>query len=182
MPTLAQLSKELTKLKLKEVPTHVQKFAGQHWTPAQLQGRFMNWLHNYKIQVGGRAGVPGRGRRREWGDGRSLPPGLPLFARCCPLRLRHNARRACNGCTACVPRIRHCCHSISRCRHPATCPNLSTPHPHWLLLPQNIDTGSSKPLVDLVSYGFVFSYALSWPREYAHYKHEQEAKLKGGHH
>lgn len=51
MPTVAQLSKELTKLKLKEVPTHVQKFAGQHWTPSQLQGRFMNWLHNYKIQV-----------------------------------------------------------------------------------------------------------------------------------
>ena len=81
-----------------------------------------------------------------------------------------------------VPRFRHCCHSIRRRRRPATCPNLSTPQPHLLLLPQNIDTGSSKPLVDLVSYGFVFSYALSWPREYAHYKHEQEAKLKGGHH
>jgi hypothetical protein len=51
MPTVAQLSKELTKLKLKEVPGHVQKFAGQHWTPAQLQGRLMNWLHNYKLQV-----------------------------------------------------------------------------------------------------------------------------------
>eukprot|EP00887_Chlorella_sp_A99_P000420 scaffold13.g420.t1 len=47
---------------------------------------------------------------------------------------------------------------------------------------QYIDTGSAKPLFDLCIYGFVFSYALSWPRKYAHYKHEQEAKLKGGHH
>lgn len=42
---------------------------------------------------------------------------------------------------------------------------------------QWIDTGSSKPLIDLVSYGFVFSYAYSWPREYAHYKHEQVRAL-----
>ena len=47
---------------------------------------------------------------------------------------------------------------------------------------QYIDTGSVKPLFDVCTYGFVFSYAFSWPREYAHYKHEQEAKLKGGHH
>jgi hypothetical protein len=30
---------------------------------------------------------------------------------------------------------------------------------------QNIDTGSAKPLIDLCVYGFVFSYAISWPRE-----------------
>jgi hypothetical protein len=34
----------------------------------------------------------------------------------------------------------------------------------------------------VLSYGFVFSYALSWPRELAHYKHEQAAKLAGGKH
>jgi hypothetical protein len=67
------------------------------------------------------------------------------------------------------------CQHTPRLNHPCHCsPPLPRP------APQNIDTGSSKPLVDLVSYGFVFSYALSWPREYAHYKHEQEAKLKGG--
>jgi hypothetical protein len=33
--------------------------------------------------------------------------------------------------------------------------------------------------MDVVSYGFVLAYALAWPTEYAHYKHEQEAKLKG---
>ncbi|KAL4421604.1 hypothetical protein ABPG75_010895 [Micractinium tetrahymenae] len=96
MPTVQNLVKEVSKLKTKEVPGAVQKFAVQHWTPAQLQGRLMNWLQGYKVKY--------------------------------------------------------------------------------------IDTGSSKPLVDLCSYGFVFSYAYSWPREYAHYKHEQEAKLKGGHH
>jgi hypothetical protein len=31
----------------------------------------------------------------------------------------------------------------------------------------------------VVLYGFIFSYAFSWPREYAHVKAEQEAKLKG---
>jgi hypothetical protein len=51
MPTVQQLGKELTKLKLKEVPSHVQKFAGQHWTPPQLQGRLMNWLQDYKVKV-----------------------------------------------------------------------------------------------------------------------------------
>lgn len=33
------------------MPTHVGKFASQHWTPAQLQGRLMNWLHSYKVAV-----------------------------------------------------------------------------------------------------------------------------------
>jgi len=32
-------------------------------------------------------------------------------------------------------------------------------------LSQFIDTGSPKPLLDVITYGFVFSYALSWPRE-----------------
>ena len=49
---------------------------------------------------------------------------------------------------------------------------------HMIL--QYIDTGSPKPLYDLLIYGFVFSYVISWPREYAHYMHEQEAKLQGG--
>mmetsp|Transcript_3657 Transcript_3657/g.10508 ORF Transcript_3657/g.10508 Transcript_3657/m.10508 type:complete len:96 (-) Transcript_3657:68-355(-) len=46
---------------------------------------------------------------------------------------------------------------------------------------QHIDSGSPKPLFDVLGYGFVFAYALAWPQEYAHYKHEQEMKLKGGH-
>jgi hypothetical protein len=68
MPTVAQLVKESSKLKVKEVPSHVQKFATQHWTPGQLQGRFMNWLQNYKVQVrAGRAGPPGGARSsRVW--------------------------------------------------------------------------------------------------------------------
>ena len=56
MPTVAQLVKEASKLKVKEVPSHVQKFAGQHWTPSQLQARVSNWMQNYKTQV-----------RRPWG-------------------------------------------------------------------------------------------------------------------
>lgn len=45
---------------------------------------------------------------------------------------------------------------------------------------QHIDTGSFKPFQDLVVGVFLFSYVISWPKEYAHYKHEQEAKLAGG--
>jgi len=45
---------------------------------------------------------------------------------------------------------------------------------------QHIDTGSGKPLMDLLIYGFLFSYAYSWPREYAHMKHEEAKKLAGG--
>lgn len=40
-----------------QVPGHVQKFAGQHWRPEQLRSRFMNWLHDYKIKVGGCVGT-----------------------------------------------------------------------------------------------------------------------------
>jgi len=36
-----------------------------------------------------------------------------------------------------------------------------------------IDTGSPKPLYDVLIYGFILAYALAWPTEYAHYKHEQ---------
>ena len=36
-----------------------------------------------------------------------------------------------------------------------------------------IDTGSAKPLYDVMIYGFILAYALAWPTEYAHYKHEQ---------
>ena len=36
-----------------------------------------------------------------------------------------------------------------------------------------IDTGSAKPLYDILIYGFIGAYALAWPQEYAHYKHEQ---------
>ncbi|KAL6776416.1 hypothetical protein ACKKBG_A21040 [Auxenochlorella protothecoides x Auxenochlorella symbiontica] len=45
---------------------------------------------------------------------------------------------------------------------------------------EHIDTGSFKPFQDLVVGVFLFSYVISWPKEYAHYKHEQEAKLAGG--
>jgi hypothetical protein len=34
--------------------------------------------------------------------------------------------------------------------------------------------------MDLLTYGFIFSYAYSWPREYAHMKHEEAKKLAGG--
>lgn len=51
MPTVQNLVREVSKLKTKEVPGAVQKFAAQHWTPAQLQGRLMNWLQNYKVKV-----------------------------------------------------------------------------------------------------------------------------------
>jgi hypothetical protein len=44
---------------------------------------------------------------------------------------------------------------------------------------QHINSGAGKPLYDVLGYGFLVAYALAWPQEYAHYKHEQEAKLKG---
>ena len=42
-----------------------------------------------------------------------------------------------------------------------------------------IDTSSSKPLVHFMTGIFVLSYTIAWPTEYAHWKHEQEAKIKG---
>lgn len=53
MPTVQNLVREVSKLKTKEVPGAVQKFAAQHWTPAQLQSRLSNWLQNYKVKVSG---------------------------------------------------------------------------------------------------------------------------------
>ena len=41
-----------------------------------------------------------------------------------------------------------------------------------------IDTGSPKPLYDVLIYGFILAYALAWPTEYAHYKHEQARSLR----
>ena len=181
MPTVAQLVKEASKLKVKEVPSHVQKFATQHWTPGQLQGRFMNWLQNYKVQVrAGRASPPGGARSSRVGDGRarggsgvSWLPALraTVNSTSAPAFFQHCSRQR-------MPSILPACLPAPAVAEPRPRPSRRSPPPLPRL--QNIDTGSSKPLVDLVSYGFVFSYALSWPREYAHYKHEQEAKLKGG--
>lgn len=42
-----------------------------------------------------------------------------------------------------------------------------------------IDTGSAKPLFDVMIGLFFLSYAISWPGEYRHYKAEQAAKLEG---
>lgn len=50
----------------------------------------------------------------------------------------------------------------------------------YVCLSQHIDTGSFKPFQDLILSVFALSYVISWPKEYAHYKHEQEAKLAGG--
>ena len=50
-----------------QVPSHVQKFAGQHWRPEQLQARLSNWLQNYKVQVG--AGRHWRGQGCVWAEG-----------------------------------------------------------------------------------------------------------------
>ncbi|KDD74801.1 hypothetical protein H632_c1065p1 [Helicosporidium sp. ATCC 50920] len=44
---------------------------------------------------------------------------------------------------------------------------------------EQIEKGTLKPFTDFVVGTFIFSYVISWPREYAHYRHEQEAKLKG---
>lgn len=49
-------------------------------------------------------------------------------------------------------------------RTPTTVPAPCHPLPCTTCL-QHIDTGSAKPLLDVITYGFVFSYAYSWPRE-----------------
>ena len=91
MPTVAQLVKEASKLKVKEVPSHVQKFATQHWTPGQLQGRFMNWLQNYKVQVrAGRMGRPGGARRVGHGAGRAAVAAAGFLT-------ERNSRHHCSG-------------------------------------------------------------------------------------
>jgi hypothetical protein len=75
--------------------------------------------------------------------------------------------------------------SAARSRPPAPAARRSARRPPPAAKPpplntQHIDTGSAKPLFDLITYGFVGAYALAWPTEYAHHKAEQEAKLKGG--
>ncbi|GMH33801.1 hypothetical protein BSKO_01635 [Bryopsis sp. KO-2023] len=45
-----------------------------------------------------------------------------------------------------------------------------------------IDQGSSKPLKDVIFYGLIFSYVVSWPAQYAHHKAAEEAARGGGHH
>lgn len=45
-----------------------------------------------------------------------------------------------------------------------------------------IDTGSSQPLKDVLFYGLIFSYVVSWPAQYAHQKAAEEAARAGGHH
>lgn len=52
MPTIEKLVQGAKGLKVKELPGYVQKFAGEHWTPAQTQARLSNWLQTYKVQVG----------------------------------------------------------------------------------------------------------------------------------
>lgn len=51
MPTLDKLVQGASKLKVKEVPGYVGKFAGEHYTPEKVQGRLSKWLQNYKTQV-----------------------------------------------------------------------------------------------------------------------------------
>lgn len=43
-----------------------------------------------------------------------------------------------------------------------------------------IDVGSSQPLKDVIFYGLIFSYVVSWPAQYAHHKAAEEAARAGG--
>ena len=60
MTNLATFARGAQALKLKEVPAYAQKFFGEHYTVAKVQGRLSSWLQNYKKEVGGRAPA-GRG-------------------------------------------------------------------------------------------------------------------------
>jgi hypothetical protein len=40
----------------------------------------------------------------------------------------------------------------------------------------HIDTGSVKPLFDMMAVTFGIAYVVAWPQEYKHYLHEQELK------
>lgn len=51
MPTIDKLVQGAKGLKVKEVPTYVSKFAGEHWTPDKTKSRLSNWLGRYKVQV-----------------------------------------------------------------------------------------------------------------------------------
>eukprot|EP00192_Tetraselmis_astigmatica_P014506 CAMPEP_0117647794 /NCGR_PEP_ID=MMETSP0804-20121206/38_1 /TAXON_ID=1074897 /ORGANISM="Tetraselmis astigmatica, Strain CCMP880" /LENGTH=156 /DNA_ID=CAMNT_0005453307 /DNA_START=80 /DNA_END=551 /DNA_ORIENTATION=+ len=41
----------------------------------------------------------------------------------------------------------------------------------------HIDTGSAKPLKDVMVGVFCIAYVMAWPTEYAHWKHERDARL-----
>ena len=136
------------------LPPRLQKYAGENWTPAVVEGRVSRWLSNYKTKV--RRRPPRLGWPRP--QSRGGQPGPSSF-------LWGLQRAVCGWLDP----------------HPApSCPLVPPPPPP--LRVQYIDTGSGKPLTDLIFGVFVGSYALSWPREYAHMKHEQEAKLKGEKH
>ena len=45
----------------------------------------------------------------------------------------------------------------------------------------HFDTGSFAPLKHMMIGTFCIAYTVAWPTEYAHWKHEQEAKHGGGH-
>ena len=142
------------------MPTHVRKFAGQHWTPAQLQSRLSNWLQSYKVQVSGGRGATAAARRQQRPTGWQLCSWRRVCIGSHPTAALTCARRL--AASSPPPAQRGTLPSTRRRRVPPAPPTRTpTFPPPW----QHIDTGSSKPLVDLVSYGFVLSYALSWPRE-----------------
>lgn len=45
-----------------------------------------------------------------------------------------------------------------------------------------IETNSIMPLWHVIYGGTLFSYIFVWPTEYAHYKHKEEARLRGESH
>jgi len=45
-----------------------------------------------------------------------------------------------------------------------------------------IDTGSDMPFWHFIYGGTILSYILVWPTEYGHYKHKEEARLRGENH
>eukprot|EP00951_Prasinocladus_malaysianus_P033671 scaffold334604_cov40-Prasinocladus_malaysianus.AAC.1 len=59
--------------------------------------------------------------------------------------------------------------------------NVSTRGAKWVheYKKANIDTGSSKPLKDVMVSVFCVAYVMAWPTEYSHWKHAQEARKKG---
>ena len=49
--SLAQLSKTISNLHLKDVPAHVGGYAREHLTPSKLTHRFNTWKYEYKARV-----------------------------------------------------------------------------------------------------------------------------------
>lgn len=45
-----------------------------------------------------------------------------------------------------------------------------------------IETNSIMPMWHVIYGGTIFSYIFIWPTEYAHYKHKEEARLRGESH